>query len=78
MIGRGRLIADTSVDEFVQRASGSVVRVRSPEATELRELRARPGRHRSRAAKPSVLEIAGVTAEQIGETAAANASSCTS
>ena len=38
VIGRGRLIADTSVDEFVRRASGNVVRVRAPEATRLREL----------------------------------------
>src|SRR5882724_12831112 len=37
VIGKGRLIADTSVDEFVRRASGSVVRVRAPEATRLRE-----------------------------------------
>src|SRR5579862_2197546 len=29
VIGRGRLIADTSVDEFVRQASGSVVRVRA-------------------------------------------------
>src|SRR5207248_2390134 len=32
VIGRGRLIADTGVEDFVRRASGSVVRVRSPEA----------------------------------------------
>ena len=42
VIGRGRLIADTSVDEFVRRASKSVVRVRSPQAARLRELIAGP------------------------------------
>src|SRR5713226_8449218 len=35
VVGRGRLIADTSVDEFVSRASGNVVRVRSPQADDL-------------------------------------------
>src|SRR5207248_3658538 len=38
VIGRGRLIADMSVDEFLKRASGTRVRVRSPQATRLREL----------------------------------------
>ena len=37
VIGRGRLITDISVDEFVRQASGKVVHVRSPHATELRE-----------------------------------------
>ena len=32
VIGRGRLIADMSVDEFVRMASTNIVRVRSPEA----------------------------------------------
>src|SRR5262249_30084089 len=36
VIGRGRLIADTSVDDFVHRASGGMVRVRSPQAMRLR------------------------------------------
>src|ERR1700756_2753106 len=36
VIGRGRLIADTSVDEFVRRAAGAVVRIRSPQAARLR------------------------------------------
>ena len=38
VIGRGRLIADTTVDEFVARAAGSTVVVRTPEATRLRDL----------------------------------------
>jgi len=38
VIGRGRLIADTSVEEFVDRAStGAAVRVVSPQATALRD-----------------------------------------
>ena len=38
VVGRGRLIADTSVEDFVRRASTGVVRVRSPQATRLAEL----------------------------------------
>jgi ABC-2 type transport system ATP-binding protein len=38
VIGRGRLIADTTVDEFTRRASGEAVRVRSPEAARLAAL----------------------------------------
>jgi ABC-2 type transport system ATP-binding protein len=36
VIGRGALIADTSVEEFVRRSSGNRVRVRSPQADDLR------------------------------------------
>ena len=38
VIGRGRLIADTTVDEFVARASNHSVTVRTPEAARLRDL----------------------------------------
>jgi len=71
VIGRGRLIADTSVEEFVRRASGNVVRVRSPEATRLRELLLGPDISVS-SPEAGVLDITGVTAEHVGETAAAN------
>ncbi len=71
MIGRGRLIADTSVDEFVRRAAGSVIRVRSPQATQLRELVLGPG-ITVESDEAGAFEIAGMTAEQLGELAAAN------
>jgi len=71
VIGRGRLIADTSVDEFVQRASGGLVRVRSPQALRLRELVAGPDVS-VESGEPGVLEISGLSAQQIGETAAAH------
>jgi ABC-2 type transport system ATP-binding protein len=71
VVGRGKLIADTSVDDFVVRASGSLVRVRSPQAMRLRELVL--GRDITVASsEPGVLEIGGLTAQQIGETAAAH------
>lgn len=71
VIGRGRLIADTSVEEFVNRASKKIVRVRSPQAERLRGLVA--GSDVSvLALEPGVLEITGLTAEQIGDAAATN------
>ncbi len=71
VIGRGHLIADTSVDEFLKMASGKAVRVRSPQATRLRELLLGPDVSVTSEAA-GVLEIDGLAAEQIGETAAAN------
>jgi ABC-2 type transport system ATP-binding protein len=71
VIGRGKLIADTSVDEFVRRASGAVVRVRSPQATKLRELVLGDGVTVTSDA-PGVLEVAGVTTDKIGDIAAAH------
>src|SRR2546421_12285036 len=43
VIGRGRVIADTSVDDFIRQASALVVHVRSPQATELSALLAGDG-----------------------------------
>ena len=71
VIGRGRLIADTSVDEFVRQASGAVVRVRSPQATELRDLVLGPDVTVA-SNETGVLEISGASPEMIGEIAAAN------
>jgi ABC-2 type transport system ATP-binding protein len=71
VIGRGRKIADTSTEEFLSQASGKVVHVRSPQAPELEQLLA--GADVSlRALAPGLLEVHGMTAEQIGEVAAAN------
>jgi ABC-2 type transport system ATP-binding protein len=69
VVGRGRLIADTSVDEFVRMASGLVVRVRSPQATRLRDFVVGPDVSVT-SVGPSALEITGLTAEQVGEAAA--------
>jgi ABC-2 type transport system ATP-binding protein len=69
VIGRGRLIADTSVDEFVRGASKNVVRVRSPQADRLRELLVGPDVGVV-AVEPGVLEVSGLTATQVGDAAA--------
>jgi ABC-2 type transport system ATP-binding protein len=70
VIGKGKLIADTSVDEFVRRHSRNLVRVRSPQAAELAELVAAPD-VAVETIEPGLLEIEGLTAEQIGTDAAA-------
>ena len=69
VIGRGRLIADASVEELVRQASGNVVRVRSPQAEELRGHLAGPD-VTVVSLEPGLLEIQGLSAAQIGEAAA--------
>jgi ABC-2 type transport system ATP-binding protein len=71
VIGRGRLIADTGVDEFVRASSKKLVHARSPEAGRLRELLLGP-EVTVTTSEPGLLEVSGLTAEQIGETAAAH------
>ncbi|MGH2903784.1 MAG: ABC transporter ATP-binding protein [Solirubrobacteraceae bacterium] len=69
VIGRGRLIADTSVSEFVRRASsGADVRVRSPAATELAGVLLGDGA-RVTSIEHGLLEVNGLTGERIGEIA---------
>jgi ABC-2 type transport system ATP-binding protein len=69
VIGRGRLIADLSVDEFVRKASKNIVRVRSPQASQLRDLIVGPDVV-VETVEPGVLEVVGLSAEQIGDAAA--------
>jgi ABC-2 type transport system ATP-binding protein len=68
VIGRGRLIADTSVAEFTSRASDGRVLVRSPQATELAAVLVGPG-VRIEAVAPGELAVRGLSAERIGATA---------
>jgi ABC-2 type transport system ATP-binding protein len=71
VIGRGRLIADTSVDEFIEMASVRRIRVRTPDRERLVELLAAdqvtavPG-------EPTVLEVNGLTTDEIGDLAFRN------
>jgi ABC-2 type transport system ATP-binding protein len=71
VIGRGQLLADMSTEEFVRSASKRSVRVRSPEAAKLTELLSGPD-VTVKQPEPSVLEVAGLSSELIGETAARN------
>ena len=71
VVGRGRVLADMTMQEFVSQASGSVVRVRSPQATRLRELLL--GRDVSvTSTEPELLEVSGLSSGQIGDAAAAH------
>jgi ABC-2 type transport system ATP-binding protein len=65
IIGRGRLLADTSVDAFVRRAGGGGVRVASTEAARLRGLLAGPEVGITSLAEQELL-VAGLDAHQIG------------
>jgi ABC-2 type transport system ATP-binding protein len=71
VIGRGRLIADMSVEEFVRRASGERVRVVTPQATRLREFVLGPNVSVT-SEESNVLEVRGLTAQAVGEIAAEN------
>ena len=68
VVGRGRLIADTTVEEFVARASGHSVTVRTPEAARLRDLLLGPDVTIT-SEQPDVLSVQGLSAEQIGTVA---------
>ncbi|NUP52179.1 MAG: ABC transporter ATP-binding protein [Catenulispora sp.] len=71
VIGQGRLIADTSVAEFISRASSGSVKVRSPQAAELRELLAGPDVTVS-SADEGTLTVEGLSSDRIGVIAAEN------
>jgi ABC-2 type transport system ATP-binding protein len=70
VVGRGRLLADMAMDAFIAQASPALVRVRSPQATALRELLSGEG-VTVRSDGPGVLEVAGLATDEIGERAAA-------
>ena len=72
VIGRGRLIADTTVAGFVALAGGHTVRVRTPEIAQLRELLAGPDITVT-ADGGDCLIVDGLSTHQIG-TAASKAS----
>ena len=68
VIGRGRLIADTTVEEFVARAGGGIVTVRTPQVAQLRDLLLGPDITVT-SEQSGVLHVKGLTAEQIGTAA---------
>ena len=76
VIGQGRLIEQGTVDEFIARHADHWVRVRTPDATRLAELLTTSGGTLTPGAlgdDASVLHVNGLTSEQVGELAAANA-----
>ena len=69
VVGRGRLIADTTVEEFIARATGNTVTVRTSSSAELTRLLLGPAVTVTTGAEPDLLHVEGLTAEQIGTTA---------
>ncbi len=68
VIGRGRLIADCTMAEFIARSSGAAVRVRTPSAGQL--VAALTGKGAVVAAvADGAVEVRGMSAEQIGDVA---------
>ncbi|MEV6770515.1 ATP-binding cassette domain-containing protein [Nocardia sp. NPDC051030] len=75
VIGRGRLISDTTTKDFIEKASEQSVRVRSPQLDQLRSLLTSNGMTvREEAADSSgpALVVAGVTSDAVGKLAGTN------
>src|SRR6266536_2386267 len=68
VIGRGRLIADCSMDEFIERSSGQTVRVRTPQPDLMAKLIADAGGLPARG-DGGALIVHGLTAQRIGDLA---------
>jgi ABC-2 type transport system ATP-binding protein len=68
VIGRGRLIADCTVGEFIQRNSEVAIRVRTPDSARLLEL-ITAGGGRVTTGPDHTLLVTGVSADQIGDLA---------
>ena len=69
IIGRGRLITDSPMSDLIDRASGKVVKLRSPDAVQIREVVARSGRTVTDTDDGALL-ISGLSAEAVGKEAA--------
>ncbi len=70
VVGKGRLLRNQSMADFISEASTDMVRVRSPQARQLCDL-LRQERATVRQPPEGVLEVEGASSEQIGTVAAA-------
>ncbi|MBF6329116.1 ABC transporter ATP-binding protein [Nocardia transvalensis] len=70
VIGRGKLIADTSTKDFIERASEATVRVRSPQLDQLRSLLTSNGM--TVREDEGALLVVGETSDAVGKLAGAN------
>jgi len=68
VIGRGRLLADTSTDDFISENSAARVRVRSPQQQDLARVLAERGAVVDRV--EGYLELSGLRTEEVGDLAA--------
>ena len=69
VIGKGRLLANTSMADFIQENSRSFARLRSPQREQLKDVLHAAGLTATEAAG-GVLEIDGAATEELGELAA--------
>jgi ABC-2 type transport system ATP-binding protein len=72
VIGRGKLISQTSTEKFIKDATEDTVRVRSPQLDQLRTLLDGRARVADAAASDDALVVHGVEPSFIGELAASN------
>jgi ABC-2 type transport system ATP-binding protein len=70
VVGRGRLLADTTVQELVQQAGGDTVTVASDQSARLREVLAGPGVEITGEVGSEELHVTGLSARAIGLKAA--------
>ncbi|HYJ56410.1 MAG TPA: ATP-binding cassette domain-containing protein [Mycobacterium sp.] len=71
VIGRGKLIASTTVSEFISRSGGATVRVRSPQLDTLRDVLTEAGL--TVQSQPEALTVHDATTDAVGELAARHA-----
>ena len=71
VVGRGRLIASTTVDDFIRQASSDVVRVRTPDPQRLAAALAGDKVTVISGKEQGVLEVQGLRSDDIGDVAAA-------
>ncbi len=69
VVGRGRLMADLPMQQFIADATGNHVHVVTPDGSALRDLLAAPGVAVT-SSEPGVLDVEGLTAREIGIRAA--------
>ncbi|MBF6334564.1 ATP-binding cassette domain-containing protein [Nocardia abscessus] len=75
VIGRGKLISDSTTQEFIERASEQSVRVRSPQLDQLRSVLTSNGmtvREDGAGTEGPALVVANVTSDAVGKLAGAN------
>ncbi len=71
VIGQGKLLADTSMSEFIAQNSRTFVRIRTPEPERLRDVLAAAGITVTTAPDGAAFEVTDVPVEQIGDVLAA-------
>jgi ABC-2 type transport system ATP-binding protein len=70
VIGKGRLVADTSMAAFMRQASGDTVRVISPQSASFGDLLANAGGAVHPDPEPNALLVSGLDASRVGDLAA--------